>query len=115
MSAQIHEIQRFLQVEPTDTEKMKPWELGRLLKDSKVAAMNELRTLEQMEGVTEPAAPTSWADARERIEELRERQNLGGDSLYSFRMQNTVPFHNDRLTAQPANNPSDSVHHSPAR
>ena len=57
--------------------------------------MNELRTLEQMEGVAEPASPTSWAEARERIKELREDQNLGSDSLYSLRIRTTVPFHND--------------------
>jgi hypothetical protein len=97
MTSQIHEIQGFLQVELTDTEEMKPWELGRLLKDSKAAAMNELRTLEQIEGVAEPAKPTSWAEARERIEELREAQNLNGDSLHSLRVQTAVPFYEDPL------------------
>jgi hypothetical protein len=98
--SQIHEIQTFLQVEQTATDEMKPWNLGHLLQDTKVAAMNELRTLEQMKGVTELAKPTSWPEARDRIGKLRETQNLGGHSLYSFRTQTAVPFFGDPSVAK---------------
>jgi hypothetical protein len=76
MTSQIHDIQSFLHTELTDTNEMKPWDLGRLLTDSKVAAMNELRTLEHMSGATEPAAPTSWVEARQTIEQLRTENNI---------------------------------------
>lgn len=76
MTTRIHEIQSFLQIELTDTSEMKPWDLGRLLTDSKVAAMNELRTLEQMAGITQPTTPTSWAAARETIQELRDKSGI---------------------------------------
>jgi hypothetical protein len=96
MTAQIHDIQSFLHAELTDTSEMKPWDLGRLLTDSKVAAMNELRTLEQMSGMREPAAPTSWAEAQEAIEQLRTDNNIA----FSLRKDRQLsgPFHTTRET-----------------
>lgn len=76
MTTQIHDIQSFLHAELTDTNGIKPWDLGRLLTDSKIAAMHELRTLEHMSGATEPANPTSWGEARKTIEQLRADNNI---------------------------------------
>jgi hypothetical protein len=97
MTARIHDIQSFLHAELTDTSEMKPWDLGPLLTDSKVAAMNELRTLEQMSGMREPAAPTSWAEAQEAIEQLR-TDNKIAFSLHKDR-QLSGPLHITRETA----------------
>lgn len=100
MTSQINDIQSFLHTDLTDTAEMKPWSLGRLLTDSKIAAMNELRTLERMDAVAEPAKPTSWAEVRDRIEELRNDQSMLGYSLYGLRLQTTVPFYNEPRVAE---------------
>jgi hypothetical protein len=112
MTSQIHDIQSFLHVELTDTGEMKPWDLGRLLTDSKVAAMNELRTLEQMSGVTEAATPTSWAQARETIEQLRNDNQI----VFSLRKDRelSAPFRNDAATPSATSTDRASGSLSPA-